>query len=215
MRDGSTAAAPPPRTRRGLLSLARRETTYLAADREGTDGVLDQSNWHRLRLGHVVPELGFGIQNRGALFSLDPAHPNALEPMKRPFHHPRVPHPRRRAALSRVGLMGGDMQAQGHAQIVTDLVDQGLDLQQAGNAPRFHHVGSSEPTGTRMQNGGVVQLEALAPEGVREELERRGHRVEIAPPGAFGGYQAVGLDAASGRYAGATEPRKDGCARGL
>jgi gamma-glutamyltranspeptidase/glutathione hydrolase len=112
-------------------------------------------------------------------------------------------------------LMGGDMQAQGHAQVVCDLVDHGLDLQQAGNAPRFHHAGSSEPTGTRMQNGGVVQLEQSAPEGVPQELERRGHRVEIAPPSAFGGYQAIGLDAATRQYAGATEPRKDGCARGL
>jgi len=199
------------------LALARRETTYLAtADRDGMMVSWIQSNYTGFGSGHVVPELGFGIQNRGALFALDPAHPNALVPGKRPFHT-IIPAfiTRSGQPLVAFGLMGGDMQAQGHAQIVCDLVDFGLDLQQAGNAPRFHHVGSSEPTGTRMAGGGIVQLEAAVPAAVRHDLEQRGHRVDVAPPGAFGGYQAVGRDPASGRYAGASEPRKDGCARGL
>jgi gamma-glutamyltranspeptidase/glutathione hydrolase len=110
-------------------------------------------------------------------------------------------------------LMGGDMQPQGHVQIVINLRDFGLNLQEAGDAARFHHGGSSEPTGTVMRDGGVLHLEDGVPLEVRRELMRRGHRLE-GVVGIYGGYQAVWRDPATGLYAGASESRKDGCAMG-
>ncbi len=193
------------------VALSRRETTYLcAADAQGMMVSLIQSNYTGMGSGYVIPELGFGIQNRGALFSLDPSHPNALAPGKRPFHT-IIP-----AFLTRggepwiaFGLMGGDMQAQGHAQIVVDLVDFGMSIREAGDAARFHHGGSSEPTGARMMAGGVVHLEDAIPGEAVDGLRRRGHRIEPAAPGVFGGYQAIARDP-TGVYTGATEKRKDG-----
>jgi gamma-glutamyltranspeptidase/glutathione hydrolase len=113
------------------------------------------------------------------------------------------------------GLMGGDMQPQGHAQVLVNLIDFGMNLQEAGDAPRFHHTGSSEPTGTVMNDGGILHLEEGVPPAVIEELRRRGHTIEPEPVGAYGGYQAIWRDAATGAYAGATEKRKDGCALGF
>jgi gamma-glutamyltranspeptidase/glutathione hydrolase len=113
------------------------------------------------------------------------------------------------------GVMGGDMQPQGHVQILVNLLDFDMSLQEAGDAPRFHHIGSTEPTGEAADpKGGELQLESgLAPETVRE-LVRRGHRVTAAPAGEFGGYQAIWYDAAADVYFGATESRKDGVALG-
>jgi gamma-glutamyltranspeptidase/glutathione hydrolase len=109
--------------------------------------------------------------------------------------------------------MGGDMQPQGHVQVLVNLLVHGMNLQEAGDAPRFHHGGSSEPTGTRMTDGGVLHLEPSVSAAVRDELARRGHRLEDAT-GVFGGYQAVARDPATRCWAGATESRKDGCALG-
>jgi gamma-glutamyltranspeptidase/glutathione hydrolase len=200
----------------GDAALARGDTTCLAvADERGMMVSLLQSNYGGFGSGHAVPELGFGLQNRGALFSLDPAHPNVLAPGKRPFHT-IIP-----AFLCRGGeplvafaLMGADMQPQGHAQVVVNLVDLGLGLQEAGDVPRFHHGGSSEPTGARMVEGGVLHLEPGVPDRIARELARRGHRLEPAPVQVFGGYQAVARDPATRVYAGASESRKDGCAMG-
>jgi gamma-glutamyltranspeptidase/glutathione hydrolase len=112
------------------------------------------------------------------------------------------------------GVMGGDQQPQGHAQILMNLLDFDMGLQEAGDVPRFHHGGSSEPTGTVMRAGGVLNIEPGLPAGVLAELERRGHQLEPAPSGVYGGYQAVWRDPATGAYAGATERRKDGIALG-
>jgi gamma-glutamyltranspeptidase/glutathione hydrolase len=197
--------------------LIEGDTTYLAtADASGMMVSLIQSNYTGFGSGYVVPEIGFGIQDRGGLFSLDPAHPNALEPGKRPFHTiiPAFLAERGVPNLA-FGVMGGDMQPQGHVQIVVNLVDLGMNLQEAGDAPRFRHTGSQEPTGTRMVDGGVVLLESGVPFEVRRELLRRGHRLQEASGAAFGGYQAIRRDPGSGVYSGASESRKDGAAAGF
>jgi gamma-glutamyltranspeptidase/glutathione hydrolase len=195
--------------------LERGDTTYLAtADAGGMMVSLIQSNYTGFGSGHAVPELGFGLQNRGAQFALDPAHPNALEPGKRPFHT-IIPGFATRAGEPWLafGVMGGDMQPQGQAQVLLNLLDHGMGLQEAGDAPRFHHGGSSEPTGTVMRDGGVLHLEPEVPAHVRDELRRRGHRVEDADF-VYGGYQAVARDLETGCWLGATERRKDGWALG-
>jgi gamma-glutamyltranspeptidase/glutathione hydrolase len=198
------------------VALSRRETTYLcAADSSGMMVSLIQSNYTGFGSGYVVPELGFGLQDRGGLFSLHHGHPNALEPGKRPFQT-IIPAfvTRDGKPLMAFGLMGGDMQPQGHAQVIVNLVDFGMNLQEAGDAIRFHHTGSSEPTGTAMTDGGVLHIEDGLPAAVLAELARRGHVLESEPVGAYGGYQAIWRDPVTGIYAGATEKRKDGCAAG-
>ncbi len=197
-------------------ALARKETTFLcAADSSGMMVSLIQSNYTGFGSGYVVPELGFGIQDRGGLFSLKAGHPNRLEPGTRPFHT-IIPAfvTKGGEPVMAFGVMGGDMQPQGHVQVIVDLVDLGMNLQEAGDAARFHHAGSSEPTGTVMKDGGVLHLEDAVPAAVVEELRRRGHRIEKASVGTYGGYQAIYRDPATGTYAGATEPRKDGAALG-
>ncbi len=196
--------------------LERGDTTYLAtADSSGMMVSLIQSNYTGFGSGHVIPELGFGLQNRGGLFSLEPGHPNVLAPGKRPFHT-IIPAfmGRNGRPDTAFGVMGGDMQPQGHVQIVVNLVDFGMNLQEAGDAPRFHHGGSSEPTGTLMTDGGVVHLESGLPLEVRRGLLRRGHRIQEATGTLFGGYQAIRRDPVTGVLSGATESRKDGCAAG-
>jgi gamma-glutamyltranspeptidase/glutathione hydrolase len=197
-------------------ALGRKETTYLcAADDSGLMVSLIQSNYTGFGSGYVVPELGFGLQDRGALFSLHKGHPNRLEPGKRPFQT-IIPAflSKDGEGLMAFGLMGGDMQPQGHAQVVVNLVDFGMNLQEAGDAIRFHHTGSSEPTGTVMLDGGVLHIEDGLPESVISELRRRGHKIESESVGNYGGYQAIWRDPVTGVYAGATEKRKDGCALG-
>jgi gamma-glutamyltranspeptidase/glutathione hydrolase len=192
------------------------DTTYLAvADGTGMMVSLIQSNYTGFGSGYAVPELGFGIHSRGAQFSLDPSHPNALAPKKRPFHTiiPAFVTREGKPWLA-FGVMGGDMQPQGHVQVLVNLLDFGMDLQAAGDAARFHHARSSEPTGTRMTDGGVVHLEPSVPETVRRGLAALGHKIEDAAPAVYGGYQAVARDPATGVLAGATEIRKDGCAMG-
>jgi gamma-glutamyltranspeptidase/glutathione hydrolase len=200
----------------GNPALNHGDTTFLvAADSSGMLVSLIQSNYTGFGSGFVVPSVGIGIQDRGALFSLDPDHPNALEPGKRPFHtiipafmgSNGVPD-------TAFGLMGGDMQPQGHVQIVVNLVDFGMNLQEAGDAPRFHHTGSSEPTGTVMTSGGVLHLESGLPKEVYRDLDKRGHSIEQTSPGTFGGYQIIFRDPETGVLAGATESRKDGMAAG-
>ena len=199
-----------------VAALNQKETTYLCtADQDGMMVSLIQSNYTGFGSGYVVPELGFGLQDRGGLFSLDPKHPNALVPGKRPFQT-IIPAfvTKDGQPLMAFGLMGGDMQPQGHAQVIVDLVDFGMNLQEAGDAIRFHHTGSTEPTGTRMTDGGVLHIEDGLPAAVLDELKRRGHRIESEPVGAYGGYQAIWRDPVTRVYCGATEKRKDGCALG-
>ncbi len=199
-----------------VAALNRRETTYLCtADADGMMVSLIQSNYTGFGSGYVVPALGFGIQDRGGLFSLHPEHPNALVPGKRPFQT-IIPAfvTKDGAPLLAFGVMGGDMQPQGHAQVIVNLLDFGMNLQEAGDAIRFHHTGSSEPTGTVMTDGGVLHIEDGLPPAVLEELKRRGHVLKPESVGAYGGYQAIWRDPATGTYCGATEKRKDGCALG-
>jgi gamma-glutamyltranspeptidase/glutathione hydrolase len=200
----------------GNPALRHGDTTFLVtADDRGMMVALIQSNYTGFGSGYVVPELGFGLQDRGALFSLEAGHPNVLAPGKRPFHT-IIP-----AFLGRdgkpqmaFGVMGGDMQPQGHAQIVVNVVDFGMNLQEAGDAPRFYHTEDSEPTGTVMTNGGILSLESGVSDDVRQALLRRGHKLVEASASVFGGYQAVWRDPATGVYFGASESRKDGCAMG-
>jgi gamma-glutamyltranspeptidase/glutathione hydrolase len=200
-----------------VSALNQKETTYLcAADGDGMMVSLIQSNYTGFGSGYVVPEVGFGLQDRGGLFSLQKGHPNRLEPGKRPFQT-IIPAflTKDGRPLMAFGLMGGDMQPQGHVQVVVNLVDFGMNLQEAGDAIRMHHTGSTEPTGTVMADGGVLHIEDGLPAAAIEELARRGHRMESEAVGAYGGYQAIWRDPATGFYLGATEKRKDGCAQGF
>jgi gamma-glutamyltranspeptidase/glutathione hydrolase len=199
----------------GHPGLFRGDTTYLAvADADGNMVSLIQSNYTGFGSGHVVAEWGFGLQNRGSLFNLDPDSPNRLEPGKRPFHT-IIPAfaTRDGEPWLAFGVMGGDMQPQGHAQVLVNLIDFGMNLQEAGDAPRFYHGGSSTPTGKPMVSGGTVYLESGLPHEVRRRLVRMGHRVSDTI-GRYGGYQAVARDPETGFYSGASESRKDGCAIG-
>ncbi|TPW17057.1 MAG: gamma-glutamyltranspeptidase [bacterium] len=191
--------------------LNRRETTYLCtADASGMMVSLIQSNYTGFG------KLGFGLQNRGGCFALTPGHPNRLEPGKRPFHTiiPAFVTKDGRPLMA-FGLMGGDMQPQGHAQVIINLLDFGMGLQEAGDAIRFHHTGSTDPDGTVMTDGGILHIEPGLPAAIIDELRRRGHRIEDESVGAYGGYQAIYRDPVTGVYAGATERRKDGCALGF
>lgn len=150
------------------------------------------------------------------MFVLKEGHPNSFAPRKRPFHTiiPAFITQDGKPWLS-FGLMGGAMQPQGHAQIVINLIDFGMNLQEAGDAPRIHHDGSTEPTGQNlaMTDGGVLQLESGFPYETIRALMNAGHHVEFAN-GPYGGYQAIARDHAQGVYIGASESRKDGQAAG-
>jgi gamma-glutamyltranspeptidase/glutathione hydrolase len=192
------------------------DTTYLAvADSRGNMVSLIQSNYTGFGSGYALEEFGFGIQNRGALFNLEPGTANYLEPGKRPFHT-IIPAfaTRDGKPWMAFGVMGGDMQPQGHVQVLVNLVDFGMDLQEAGDAPRFYHTGSSEPTGTMMTTGGELSLETGVPGRIRRELVKKGHRI-VDLLGRYGGYQAVARDPDTGVLAGASESRKDGHAAGF
>lgn len=197
--------------------LRTSDTVYLTtADASGNMVSLIQSNFRGMGSGLCPDGLGFGLQNRGELFSLQDGHPNVYAPGKRPFHTimPAFATRRGEPVLS-FGVMGGDGQPQMHAQIVMNLVDFGMGLQEAGDAPRILHSGSSEPTGYRMSDGGTVHIEAGFSVDTLDELERRGHVIVPVSGGAFGGYQAIQLDADAGVYYGASESRKDGHAAGF
>jgi gamma-glutamyltranspeptidase / glutathione hydrolase len=194
---------------------AQADTIYLTVvDRDFNCVSLIQSNFHGFGSHHVPAGLGFVLQNRGCLFALDPNHLNRLEPRKRPFHTiiPGFVTKDGKPWLS-FGLMGGDMQAQGHAQVICNMIDFGMDVQEAGDAPRFRHFGSSEPTGQPAKGGGSVALESGISDEARRKLEGKGHHLDKAP-GTFGGYQAIRIDLELGVLIGGSDPRKDGCAMG-
>ena len=175
---------------------------------------LIQSNYRGMGSGMTPGELGFVLQDRAQLFALDEDHANVVAGGKRPFHTiiPAFVMKDGEPLIS-FGLMGGAMQPQGHAQIIVNLVDFGMNLQEAGDAARVNHVGSSSPTGTTMTDGGVVHLEDGFSDAVRAELARRGHALGPSN-GSFGGYQAIMFDKSEGVYYGASEVRKDGQAAG-
>lgn len=190
-------------------------TIYMTvADKDGNMISLIQSNFRGLGSGMCPPGLGFILQDRGELFTLEEGHYNVYEPGKRPFHT-IIPAfiTKDGAPYMSFGVMGGSMQPQGHAQIVVNMIDFGMNLQEAGDAPRIRHDGSSQPTGSKMTDGGVVNLESGIPYESIRELMKRGHRIQSSN-GGFGGYQAIKWDAGNGVYFGASESRKDGQAAG-
>jgi len=190
------------------------DTIYLTvADNEGNMVSLIQSNYRGMGSGMVPPQLGFMLQDRGEMFSLDPNHANALVGGKRPFHTiiPAFITKDDKPFIS-FGLMGGGMQPQGHAQIVINLIDFDMNLQEAGDAARFRHYGSSEPTGEQMLDGGYLSLETGINDDVKQALVKLGHQLKDEP-GGYGGYQAIKIDGSV--YYGASESRKDGHASGF
>lgn len=191
------------------------DTIYLTtADKNGNMVSLIQSNYRGMGSGITPTGTGFVLQNRGELFALDDAHMNRYEPGKRPFHTiiPAFVTKDGRPVMS-YGVMGGATQPQMHAQILINILDFGMNLQEAGDAPRILHTGSSQPTGEQMNDGGVVSLENGFSNYTRRELIKRGHRLQEAV-GPYGGYQAIWFDAENQVYIGASESRKDGHAAG-
>jgi gamma-glutamyltranspeptidase / glutathione hydrolase len=215
------------RKRAGLINMNRASlrfppgepeagnTIYLTtADKEGNMVSLIQSNYRGMGSGMTPGMLGFILQDRGEMFSLTEGHANVYAPHKRPFHTiiPAFITKDGQPWVS-FGVMGGDMQPQGHVQIVCNLIDFGMNLQEAGDAPRIYHTGSSEPTDEQMEDGGTVSLESGFPYETIRELMKKGHKISFAN-GPYGGYQAIRWDPVNKVYYGASESRKDGQAAG-
>lgn len=207
--DGGKAA------KRVDAGLRDGDTIYLtAADKDGNMVSLIQSNYRGMGSGMTPDGLGFILQDRGEMFSLTPGHFNVFEPGKRPFHT-IIPAfvTRNGKPMMSFGVMGGATQPQMHAQIIVNMIDFGMNLQEAGDAPRILHSGSSEPTDEVMLDGGYISLENGFSDATRRDLINKGHVLkEIS--GAYGGYQAIMRDLESGVYYGASESRKDGHAAG-
>lgn len=195
--------------------LEKGDTVYLTVvDKDFNAVSLIQSNYYGFGSGMVPDGLGFCIQDRGSLFSLEEGHPNVFAPGKRPFHTiiPAMVTKDGKPVLT-FGVMGGDMQPQGHIQVLLNIIDFGMNIQEAGDAARFYHTGSSEPDYGTMTNGGALHLESgVVPEVVRT-LMGKGHQI-VGDRGGYGGYQAVWMDHERGILIGASESRKDGCAIG-
>ena len=199
----------------GNPALEEGDTIYLCtADSDGMMVSLIQSNYRGIGSGMTPPGLGFCLQDRGELFDMREGRPNSYAPGKRPFHT-IIPAfiTKDGAPLMAFGVMGGATQPQGHVQIVVNMVDFGMNTQEAGDAPRIVHTGSSQPTGEVMEKGGFVHVESGIGAEVRRGLARRGHVLQ-QKVGVYGGYQAIRRDPATGVYAGASESRKDGQASG-
>jgi gamma-glutamyltranspeptidase/glutathione hydrolase len=220
------AGAPPRRStqisargRAGSSSLIDDgDTIYMCtADDEGNMVSLIQSNYRGMGSGIVVAGLGFMFQDRGELFSMDPQHANVYAPGKRPFHT-IIPGfvMEDGKPWEAFGVMGGGMQPQGHVQVLTNQIDFGLNVQEAGDASRWQHEGDNEPTGEKMNaSGGYVEVESGIPYDTVRELRKKGHDVRF-DVGGYGGYQAIKVEMHDGRrvYVGASESRKDGMAAG-
>jgi len=202
----------------GNTALNKGDTIYLCtADDEGNMVSLIQSNYRGMGSGIVVPGLGFMFQDRGELFSMDPQHANVYAPGKRPFHT-IIPGfvMKDGKPWEAFGVMGGGMQPQGHVQVLTNQIDFGLNVQEAGDASRWQHEGDNEPTGEKMNpSGGYVEVESGIPYETVRELRKKGHDVRF-DVGGYGGYQAIKVEMHDGRrvYVGASESRKDGMAAG-
>ena len=210
----------------GNPNLEQGDTIYMCtADDDGNMVSLIQSNYRGMGSGISVPGLGFMFQDRGQLFTLEPGHANVYAPGKRPFHtiipgfvmHDSKP-------WLAFGVMGGGMQPQGQAQVLTNMVDFGLNVQEAGDAARWQHEGNNDPTGSTLTEGGAavnpnttgfVDLESGVPYEVARELRKKGHDIRF-DLGSYGGYQAIQVQDHDGVrvYAGASESRKDGQAAG-
>ena len=193
------------------------DTTYLTvADKDGMMVSLIQSNYAGMGSGLVPDGLGFMLQNRGALFTLEEGHANQYAPGKRPFHTiiPAFVTKDGEPVMS-FGLMGGAMQPQGHVQVLANIIDYGMNIQEAGDAARFNHSGGRQPTGVHEDPVGTLSVEEGVADATVKKLRRMGHNVEVLDNGAaFGGYQAIWRDPETGVYHGATEMRKDGTVAG-
>ncbi len=191
------------------------DTVYLTvADRHGNMASLIQSNYRGFGSGMTIKECGFILQDRGELFTLAEGHPNCYAPGKRPFHTiiPAFVMKDGRPYMS-FGVMGGAMQPQGHVQILVNHIDFGMNLQEAGDAPRIRHSGSSQPTGEKMKDGGELMVETGFDAKTLSRLRELGHNLVPKDDSGFGGYQAI-RRLGSGVYVGASEARKDGYAAG-
>jgi gamma-glutamyltranspeptidase/glutathione hydrolase len=198
----------------GDARLRQGDTTYFCtADKDGMMVSLIQSNFRGMGSGLVPDRLGFMFQDRGELFSLERGAANVYAPGKRPFQT-IIPGfvMKDGAPFMAFGLMGGDMQPQGHLQVLSNIIDFGMNVQEAGDAARWYHEGGSEVTG-EPASANTVELESGFDPAVADELARRGYTLR-PPSGAFGGYQAIQFDARNRVYWGATEMRKDGAAIG-
>ncbi|GJM32050.1 MAG: gamma-glutamyltransferase [Saprospiraceae bacterium] len=191
------------------------ETVYLTtADQYGNMVSLIQSNYRGMGSGMVPPNLGFMLQDRGELFSLNEGDANVFAPGKRPFHT-IIPAfiTKDGVPFLSFGVMGGDFQPQGHVQIVMNIIDFGMNIQEAGDAPRIDHGGSSSPTGEVADSRGEIHLESGFDYEVILQLMGMGHKIGYQK-GIYGGYQAIGWNPQKGVYYGASESRKDGMAGG-
>jgi gamma-glutamyltranspeptidase/glutathione hydrolase len=197
---------------------SRGDTTYFScADAQGMMVSMIQSNFRGMGSGLVADGLGFMFQDRGQLFSLRDGHPNIYAPGKRPFQT-IIPGFATRGdqPWMSFGVMGGDMQPQGQAQILINRIDYGLEIQAAGDAPRWHHEGSSQSMGEDSPGlgaTGLLRLESGVPLTTRARLAEIGWRIGD-PDGGFGRYECVEhrMDGATRVYAAASEMRADGCA---
>jgi len=210
--DSRAATTPQP----GVIADTDNTIYLTVADKYGNMVSFIQSNYRGMGSGMVPPGLGFMLHNRGELFSLNPEHANAFAPGKRPFHTiiPGFVTKDGRPFLS-MGVMGGDFQPLGHVQILLNIIDFGMNVQEAGDAPRIDHLGSTSPTGEAQDtNGGKVMLENGFPASTIRRLLAMGHWVGYGFGGSYGGYQAIMFDERRNVYFGASESRKDGCAMG-
>lgn len=197
-------------------ALKSGETVYLTvADEEGNMVSLIQSNFLAFGSGLMPDSLGFFLQNRGYLFSLKEGQNNTYAPHKRPFHT-IIPAFVTKDDLPYMsfGVMGGAFQPEGQVQILMNMIDFGMNIQEAGDAPRIDHQGSSEPTGKENEGIGTIYLESGFPFETIRALEYMGYKVAAGMPGNFGGYQCIEFDAKQKVYHGASDPRKDGMAAG-
>lgn len=195
--------------------LEKGDTIYLTVvDKERNCCSMIQSVFHGFGSKVVPGDVGFVMQNRGTLFALDATHPNRLEPHKRPFHT-IIPAMVTRAGRPWLcfGVMGGDMQPQGHVQVLVGLIDFGLNVQAAGDLARVRHTGSATPTGRAAADGGTLLVESGISDAAVVALKAKGHQVKRSV-GSYGGYQGILIDWVNGTLRGASEPRKDGAAVG-
>lgn len=200
----------------GNVALEDGDTIYMTvADGEGNMVSLIQSNYRGFGSGMVPDGLGFMLQDRGELFNLKEGENNSYAPHKRPFHTiiPAFVTKDGKPFMS-FGVMGGSFQPLGHAEIIMNMIDFGMNGQEAGDAPRIDHAGSSEPTGEKNEGLGTIYLESGFSYETIRELMKKGHKVGYQPSSLYGGYQSIRVNTETGVYFGASESRKDGMAAG-
>lgn len=192
------------------------DTIFLStADKDGLMVAFIQSNYRGMGSGLVPDGLGFMLQDRGEQFALDPKHPNVYAQGKRPFHT-IIPGfvTKDGQPFAAYGVMGGAMQPQGHVQVLVNMIDFGMNVQEAGDAARWQHEGSPEPTGEKGDGVGTLYVEQGVSPAVIDELRKRGHKVEVKPGLHYGSYEAIQRDNVNGVYRAGTEMRVDGNAAG-